>query len=145
MQKKRLSMTIRIYHSWDKWECFKNGLYDNQPKFIATENECLTMYAEFLEDDQRFWNGMCNVASNWINSCEHFLTNESMNRIAWLGQSAMCIETGVPNKYRSGFYLLSTDSQLKANNNAKKFLDRWISEQEKNIALHKNMGISRLL
>ena len=49
-----------------------------------------------------------------------------MNRIAWLGQAAMCYATGIPAAYRSGFYLLSEKQQREANETALIYLNKWL-------------------
>lgn len=115
----------RIYHTWDKWECYPAGFYEGQ-KTGKTDDECRELYREFLSDIPRFRRAMRNVLSNWPNSSEHYLTNESMNRIAWLGQSSACIEMGVPSKYRSGYFLLTDDQQAKADAAALEILNEWL-------------------
>lgn len=40
---------------------------------------------------------MMRVVEEWKYSCEHNLTNESMNKIAYIGQAACCIYGGVPS------------------------------------------------
>ena len=49
-----------------------------------------------------------------------------MNRIAWLGQAAMCYATGVPSKYCSGFNLLSEEQKDEANIVALDALNDWL-------------------
>jgi len=49
-----------------------------------------------------------------------------MNRIAWLGQAAMCYATGIPAKFRAGFNLLSDVQQKEANQVALKYLNKWL-------------------
>lgn len=84
----------------------------------------------FLKDSSRFEKGLVRVLSEWKYSCEHFLSNVSMNRIAWLGQAAMCIETGVPSVFRGGFKLLSKKDQGTADALAEKYLNRWLKNNE---------------
>lgn len=86
-------------------------------------------YAEFLRNIPRFERAMQRVITEWPRSCEQFLTNDSVNRIAWLGQAAMCIETGIPRMFRAGFSLLTEDQQLRANAAAEKVLRAWIRER----------------
>lgn len=90
-------------------------------------------YKNFLSDNIKFKNALFRVINKWTHSCEQFLTNESMNRIAWLGQAAMCIETGIPNICRSGFKLLSDEQQKEANNIANNTLYDWVIQHEKYI------------
>lgn len=106
----------RIYHTWDKWECYPAGFYESKPpNRQLSEEDCRNMYAEFLRDDLRFQNALIGVLNDWPNSCEHYLSNERMNRIAWLGQAAMCYATGVPSQFRGGFNRLSEAEQERAN------------------------------
>jgi hypothetical protein len=110
----------RIYHPWDKWECYAAGFYASEGPADALE-----LYAEFLRDTDRFKIALRRVVTEWPHSCEQFLSNENLNRIAWLGQAAMCIETGIPARFRAGFKLLSNDEQAKANDTAAEYLRYW--------------------
>ena len=115
----------RIFHTFDKWECHKAGFYAS--KFTGlTADQCEQKYAEFLSNEESFRIGLNGVINEWINSCEHYLTNKAMNRIAWLGQAAMCYATGIPSKYCAGFNLLSPEQQDKANLIALDALNFWM-------------------
>lgn len=116
----------RIYHTWDKWECYPAGFYEDHPPKGIDKNNCEGMYREFLADIQRFENALERVISEWENSCEHYLTNPNMNRIAWLGQAAMCIDTGVPSRFRGGYNLLSEDQREAADRKALEYLNKWL-------------------
>lgn len=116
----------RIYHTWEKWECYPAGFYENVPPKGMTPREATDAYGVFLRDIPRFERALERVITEWKNSCEHYLTNVNMNRIAWLGQAAMCIDTRVPACFRAGFNLLSDDEQLAANATALKYLNIWL-------------------
>ena len=123
----------RIYHTWDKWECFPAGFYNNQAPKGLSSDDCLEAYRAFLADIPRFQAAMRRVVNEWKNSCEHYLSNECMNRIAWLGQSAMCIETGIPAQFRGGYNLLTEDEKKAADDAALEVLNLWMKnngEQE---------------
>lgn len=115
----------RIFHTHDKWECHKAGFY-NSSHPTMTKEECEDAYAKFLKDDRRFMKGLRRVIKEWKNSCEHYLTNNSMNRIAWLGQAAVCIEMGISSDFRAGYHLLSEKEQERANGIALKYLNKWL-------------------
>lgn len=133
----------RIFHTFDKWECHKAGFYASK-KNGMTEQECINAYAEFLSDDKRFSDALHGVINTWANSCEHYLTNKAMNRIAWLGQAAMCYATGVPSKYCSGYNLLTDEQQKKADNIALKYLNMWLQNNNRNIVtLEEALSIGR--
>jgi len=118
----------RIYHTWDKWEAFAAGFFDSTPSNrTLTEPRMKTMYADFLRDIPRFQKAMDGVIADWPNSTEHNLSNERMNRIAWLGQAAMCWDTGVPAAFCNGFSLLTKDEQERANLAALEHLNKWLA------------------
>jgi hypothetical protein len=117
----------RIYHTWDKWECYPAGFYENS-KTGMNKQECEKVYKDFLSNLTLFEASLKRVITEWKNSCEHYLTNEKMNRIAWLGQSSLCIETGIPSCFRSGYFLLSKDEQAAADNLALKYLNIWLEK-----------------
>jgi ParB-like chromosome segregation protein Spo0J len=133
----------RIFHTFDKWECFKAGFYA-QKKEGMTHEQCEIAYAEFLSNDERFTDALNKVITEWKHSCEHYLTNKAMNRIAWLGQASMCYATGVPSKYCSGFNLLSQEQQDHANELALNALNKWfVNNNRPEISIDEALSIGR--
>ena len=121
----------RIFHTYDKWECYKSGFY--KKTFDGkTKKECEEEYHKFLTDEKRFEKALNGVITEWKHSCEHYLTNIALNRIAWLGQASMCYDTGIPSEFRSGFNLLTEDEQNIANNIALKYLNIWLKNNDMN-------------
>lgn len=121
---------MRYWHHISRWECVKGGLYADRSKNGMDADDSKLAYADFLGDIPRFQRGLDRVVHEWPISCEQFLSNTAINRIAWLGQAAMCIENGVPCKFRSGFSLLTTDQQDAANATARETLERWLSRKK---------------
>ncbi len=119
----------RIYHTWDRWECYPAGFYEESVEG-KTEDECREGYRAFLQDLSRFREGLEKVLGEWQNSCEHYLTNERMNRVAWLGQAAACASLGLPSKYRSGYFLLTDKERQDADLLALEYLNRWLVERK---------------
>lgn len=118
----------RVFHTFDKWECYKAGFYNTTAEG-KTKEECELQYAKLLTDEQAFRDALEHVTTEWVNSCEHYLTNKSMNRIAWLGQAALCYAAGIPSTFRGGFHLLTETQQEKANNIAHEYLNRWLKDK----------------
>lgn len=118
----------RVFHTYDKWECHKAGFYASGYDGMTAE-ECKNAYAAFLADCDKFMQAAKSVTSEWKHSCEHYLTNTAMNRIAWIGQAAMCYATGIPSKYCSGFSYLSDEQKEAANLVALDVLNDWLLEQ----------------
>jgi ParB-like chromosome segregation protein Spo0J len=121
----------RIFHTYDKWECHKAGFYASKKEGMTSE-QCKQSYADFLSDDLLFRQYLLIVITEWKYSCEHYLTNKSMNRIAWLGQAAMCAYNGVPSVFCSGFNLLSEEEKNIANHTALEFLNMWLVSNKMN-------------
>ncbi len=118
----------RIFHTWEKWECYKAGFYENHPPAGMTKDDCELMYKNLLTNDKAFKKALGKVIKEWKNSCEHYLTNDKMNRIAWLGQASLCYAHGIPSMFRGGFNLLSEKEQDNANNIALEYLNKWLKE-----------------
>jgi len=116
----------RIFHEWQDWECFPAGFYKDRPPKGMTVEECEQSYADFLADIPRFEKALDKVLSEWKNSCEHYLTNEKMNRIAWLGQASMCIETGISSRFCGGYNLLTPEQKEAADKKAFEYLNKWL-------------------
>ncbi len=133
----------RIFHTFDKWECHKAGFYATKKDGMTAE-QCEVAYAEFLSDLSTFEGGLVAVISTWKHSCEHYLTNKAMNRIAWMGQAAMCYATGVPSRFCAGFNLLTEEQQSAANHLALKYINIWMERNgRKAIELEQALSVDR--
>lgn len=133
----------RIYHHWEKWECAKAGFYETQAPDGFSPDQAREAYRDFLSDIPRFVSAMQRVIKEWPHSCDQFLSNDSINRIAWMGQAAMCIETGVPNCFRGGFNMLTPHQQKAANSAAYQMIEAWEKikgdHYEESRSLHRKM------
>lgn len=119
----------RIYHPWDVWEDYKHNFYGGVKNF--RKEKTLEKYAALLQDLKAFEQALIVITDTWKYSCEHNLSNESMNRIAYLGQAAMALVFNVPhNVCMGGFNLLTAEEQKAADAMAQKYLDIWIRRQE---------------
>lgn len=118
----------RIFHTFDKWECAEAGFYESRPPKGMTAAQCKQHYKELLTDIPEFSRVLAEVTANWVRSCEHYLTNTAMNRIAWLGQAALCYKHGIPSEFRGGYGLLTDAEQLSADEAALEALNDWMSE-----------------
>lgn len=64
----------RIFHTYDKWECYSAGFYATTKEGM-TKQQCEEAYRDFLRDTGRFSDALECIISGWRNSCEHYLTN----------------------------------------------------------------------
>ena len=116
----------RIFHTYDKWECHKAGFYQSK-KEDWSHQECEDEFKRILSDQNLFGEILSKVIVEWKNSCEHYLTNTSMNRIAWLGQAAVCYHSGVPSRYSGAWMDLDKKTREKADNTALNYLNKWMN------------------
>ena len=121
----------RIFHTWEKWECFKAGFYGETVPGGLTQEEGEEKYREFLADLQRFQSALDVVTTEWTHSCEHYLTNERMNRIAWLGQAAVAQAMGVPAVCRGGYNRLRDEEKYAADQLALSYLNKWLISHDR--------------
>ena len=116
----------RIFHTFDKWECNKAGFYESKPPKGMKADDCKEVYRDLLANIPEFEAALDIVISEWRHSCEHYLTNAAMNRIAWLGQASLCAAKGIPSEFRGGWGLLTEEQQLQADHAALRALNKWL-------------------
>lgn len=116
----------RIYHTWDRWECYPAGFFEVHPPKGMTEEDCVNTYRLLLIDVEEFKRIMRLIISEWVNSCEHNLSNERMNRIAWMGQAALCYKYRIPARFRGGYNLLTEDEKMAADLAALEIINEWM-------------------
>lgn len=133
----------RIFHTYEKWECHKAGFYKTSVDGM-TSKQCEEAYRDFLADLDGFRSAANSVISEWVYSCEHYLTNFAMNRIAWIGQAAMCYATGIPAHFCSGYNLLTEEQKEAANNVALDVLNDWLVQNGREpVDMHEALSAGR--
>ena len=116
----------RILHTFDKWECHAYGFYGSTPPDGMTADQAEESYRALLSDEAAFAATLRLVISEWKYSCEHYLTNEKMNRIAWLGQAALARAHKIPAGFRGGYNRLTPEQQQRADEIALESLNAWL-------------------
>lgn len=114
----------KVYHNFEKWEDYKCGLYRpverKQAAFFRASAFSL------LSSPNELYVAMKKVVSDWRFSSEENLTNLSLNRRAWLGQSACCHDYRTPEDLtREAWHLLSKEQQSMANFVADQVINFW--------------------
>lgn len=117
----------RILHTWDKWECYRAGFYAEAPPDGMTQEQGEEIYRAFLADSEQFESALRHVTTEWKHSCEHYLTNDRMNRIAWLGQASVAYAHHVPCCCRGGYHRLTDEQKKIADALALKYLNIWLA------------------
>lgn len=133
----------RIFHTYDKWECFKAGFYESTHPTM-NHDECEAEFVRILSDSSLFDSILEKVTTEWKYSCEHYLTNKSMNRIAWLGQASVCYASGVPSRYSSAWFTIDEEKRNEANQVAFKWLNKWLKDNNlEDVTFNEALSIGR--
>lgn len=119
----------RIYHRYESWECFKNGFFKNVSG--AEKTNFSKKVIELFENPKQTEVFMNKVISDWPFSCEHNLTNNSLNRVAWLGQAACCIYAGIPYRITmENWRFVDSKKQIKACEIAENIIAKYESKNK---------------
>ena len=123
----------RIYHPYWLWEDDKAG-FDNNVSG-ERKKELVEKVVEMFNSEELTKQNMNLVIQLWKYSCEHNLTNISLNRIAYIGQSACCIYANVPCTITmEAWSLLSDDVKKRSDKIAESVINLW-ENQNKNLQL----------
>ena len=134
----------RIYHPFYKWEEVSAGMWESvSGKELAGH---LARAIEFTGNAVLYGSFMLKVIKSWPYSCEHNLTDENINRKAWIGHAATALAIGCPEHItRMAWGRLSQQQQDDANAQAQSAINQWIkTHEEKNTVLHQVMAEQRV-
>lgn len=118
----------RVYHTWDKWESFHYNFFGNTAPNGIKKPDAEKLYYTLLSDIPEFERIMDLILEEWPLSCEHNLTNPTLNRIAWMGQASLAYKYKIPSGFRGGFNLLTQEQQKAANSSALKYINKWMEK-----------------
>lgn len=119
----------RIYHRYELWEDYKAGFYDN----VSGKNKKLLIdkVVELFSDQELTRKFMQKVIDEWPYSCEHNLSNQSLNRVAYLGQAACCIYAGVTSSITmEAWRFVSKENRDKADKIASEILTNYENQKQ---------------
>jgi hypothetical protein len=118
----------RIYHPYTLWEDYLNGMWKKANK--ENEEIMLKKAIEFTGDYKKYGNAMINVVNNWKYTLEHNLTDNTINKKAFIGHCAVCYELGIPEYItRLAWSYLNNEQQYMANKQAEYAIKLWTKKQ----------------
>lgn len=119
----------RVYYHYELLEEYTHGMWRIERG--VDRKAYVEEAAMLMRDPERFEAAMMRAINEWPVSCEHSLTAEDTNRIAWLGHAGCCIEVGSPEEAtRAGWHTLTKPEQDEANAAAARALSEWESIYE---------------
>lgn len=119
----------RVYHKFEDWEDYKNGMYDSPD---GNDAELLQDAIRLLSDLEMFFAEGKKMIFKWVVSASENLSNVSQNRRAWIGQATCCFVYGVPETITREAWGELTDLQrFEANKIADKIISIYENENKK--------------
>lgn len=129
------------YERYDKWECYLAGMWDRVD--LVTETEMLQIAIEFTGNHVLYGIAMRRVINEWKYCLAHHLTDLSINRKAYIGHCAVCLELGIPEYItRKAWAYLTEEQRNLANQQAENTIKEY---ETRNKELHQKMGRQMLL
>lgn len=117
-------MLIQVYHPYWLWEDYKNGMWRKESK--EYEKQWLPIAIAFTGDHIKYGAAMTRVVNEWPVSSEHNLTNLNINRRAWVGHAAVCLELGIPEYIvRTAWKNITQYQRVMANHVADQSIHLW--------------------
>jgi hypothetical protein len=114
----------QFHYPYHLWEDYKFGFYNTISGRQKDEKikYCLEMFnSESLTNKY-----MDRVVNEWFYSCRINFTNPSVNKIAYLGQSACSLYANIPNTVTmEGWGLLTSEVKERSNTIAEKKIIEW--------------------
>ena len=127
----------QIFHHYSFWEDYKHNFYDNVSGIEKDKKRLLVF--EMFNSEKLTRDCMTYVIKNWKYSMEHNLTNNSINKIAYIGQCACAYYGNIPNTVTMECWSeLSKEVQERSNKIAEELINKWIVKN-KNIQLCLNI------
>ena len=130
-------MSKQIFHHFSLWEDYKLGFYNTS---CENTKEHIEKSVILLSNQKTFEHFALRVINEWTFSCEHNFTDPSLNKIAYIGQSACCLANNTPSFVtRLAWSYVLEQNQILANETAKKVLQQWKEKHNKKGTLWENL------
>lgn len=109
------------------WEDFKAGFYGYDfNDFDYKHNASI----ELLSDADEFYRIATEMTKEWKYSCEHNLTDPSINKIAYIGQASCCYSNGSPSELvKRAWWCIPKEKRDIADDVARRVLKEWGAEK----------------
>jgi len=120
----------RIYHHYLKWECYKNEMYLTKD---INELKNINIVLDFFRNDNLFLDTGIEFIDKWKFTLQHHLSDDSINKIAYIGQLACNYKYKIPEiTTKKAWYLLDENTQIKANRTAKLIIYKYLNNEQEN-------------
>ncbi len=116
----------KFYH-FSKWEDYKNGLYNTS---CDRYDEKVNLSIDLLSNQDEFYAIATEMVNAWEYSSEQNLTDNAINKKAWIGQASCCFNHKAPDyATKDAWWQIPENIRDEANETAKKVIKEWQSKQ----------------
>lgn len=127
----------RVYHPYTDWEEIRFNMWGE----VENKKDWIAKAAQFTSNHVLYGSYMKRVITEWPISCENALTDENINKKAWLGHAACALAFQCPEDIiRLAWGLLTDEQRLLANKEAERAIQDWTISYAESKGLHENMG-----
>lgn len=128
----------QVYIPYWEWEDWKNGMWSKSDN----ESELLKLAIEFTGDYLKYGQAMKEVIIAWPKTMLNSLTNNSINKRAFLGHCAVSFKLSIPEYItRMAWKELSDKQRHNADKIAQETINNWIKDYENgNRRVYKDLG-----
>ncbi len=117
----------RAWHPYPLWECYQHGMWTRVSR--DEETTLLVSAKEFTGDAELYGSWMMRAVKEFRISCEHHLTDASLNKQAYIGHAACALAHRLPEYIvRRAWGMLTQDQRDRANRKADEAFRFWRRE-----------------
>lgn len=128
----------QVYIPYWLWEDYINGMWGK------VDESRLQEAVDFTGDHIVYGSAMKEVIKAWPNTMLNSLTNNSINKRAFLGHCAVCYKIGITESTTRAAWKLLTDVQrFEADKVAQETINDWVNDY-RNKQIRENVGRSLL-
>jgi len=132
----------RVYHPHNKWEEIKFNMWGD----VVDVKGWLEKAIAFTGDHELYGSYMFRVIDEWPISCENALTDQYINKKAWIGQAAVALAIKCPGHItRKAWRDLTDEQKFLANKQAERAIRTWQDNYIESKKLRESMGGALLL
>lgn len=131
----------RIWVPVEQWEEIAHNMWGE----VADRKRWLHRAVTFTGNHRLYGHYMMRVTQEWPHSCSNALTDQSLNRRAWIGHAACALAFRCPEDItRQAWGLLSHEQRVLANSQADRAIQSWEMRHQQSARLPQDMEAALL-
>lgn len=117
-----MTKLTRVYRPVSEWEELRANMWGE----VSDHKAALDRAVSFTGNHLLYGSYMLRVVEEWPVSCENALTDQHLNKRAWIGHAAVALALGIPEDItRKAWGLLTHEQRILANKAAARAIRHW--------------------